>query len=97
MLLAIIFHTLIYLSPHSPKSIILGLIGPQRPSIGRKPSLGIKLGPNDHIFRDAQTIHHVWNITSSVRGPDGVKKRVYLINGQQFQYVHYLKYLTNTS
>ena len=45
------------------------------------PSLGIILHPNEHRSRNAgiATLH--WTITSDIRAPDGVKKRVYLING----------------
>lgn len=43
-------------------------------------SLGLVLNPEAHIHREPQTIHHVWNITSDIRAPDGVEKRVYLIN-----------------
>lgn len=41
------------------------------------------LQPNDHIFRESQTIRATWNITMEEREPDGVKKMVYLVNGKQ--------------
>ncbi|KAH8696228.1 multicopper oxidase-domain-containing protein [Talaromyces proteolyticus] len=40
------------------------------------------LHPNDHIFRKPQTIRMAWDVTMEERAPDGVKKMVYLINGQ---------------
>jgi hypothetical protein len=45
------------------------------------PSLGIVLHPENHRSRDAGIITLHWTITSDFRAPDGVKKRVYLING----------------
>jgi hypothetical protein len=45
------------------------------------PSLGIFLHPEDHRSRDAGIITLHWTITSDLRAPDGVKKSVYLING----------------
>jgi len=44
--------------------------------------LGIELHPEDHVFRQRRTITHHWTITSGLRSPDGVKKEVYLVNGQ---------------
>lgn len=40
-----------------------------------------RLHPEDHIFRTSTTIRQQWNITSDIRRPDGVSKRVYVING----------------
>jgi hypothetical protein len=45
------------------------------------PSLGIVLHPEEHRSRDAAIITLHWTITSGFGTPDGVKKRVYLING----------------
>ena len=45
------------------------------------PSLGIVLRPENHRLRDAGIITLHWTITSDFRAPDGVKKKVYLING----------------
>jgi len=42
--------------------------------------LGIRLHPEDHVSRPPTTVTHVWNITSGYRSPDGVKKKVYLVN-----------------
>jgi hypothetical protein len=47
------------------------------------PSLGIVLHPESHQSRDAGIITLHWTITSDFRAPDGVKKRVYLINGNR--------------
>ncbi|CAG8959839.1 hypothetical protein HYFRA_00001748 [Hymenoscyphus fraxineus] len=47
-----------------------------------KPILGIKLHPEDHENRPARTITYRWTISSDHRSPDGVKKKVYLVNGQ---------------
>jgi hypothetical protein len=44
-------------------------------------SLGIILHPEEHRSRDSVIITLHWTITSDFRAPDGVKKRVYLING----------------
>lgn len=41
-----------------------------------------RLHPEDHVFRSPSTIHHTWNITADFRRPDGVLKRVHLINGE---------------
>ncbi|RDL29994.1 uncharacterized protein BP5553_10621 [Venustampulla echinocandica] len=43
---------------------------------------GIQLHPEYHAERVAKTITHHWSITSDYRFPDGVKKSVYLVNGQ---------------
>jgi hypothetical protein len=47
------------------------------------PSLGIVLHPESHRSRNASIITLHWTITSDFRAPDGVKKRVYLINGNK--------------
>jgi FtsP/CotA-like multicopper oxidase with cupredoxin domain len=44
--------------------------------------LGIELHPGDHLFRQPTTITHHWTITSDICSPDGVKKKVYLVNGE---------------
>lgn len=44
--------------------------------------LGIPLHPEEHAYRHPTTIVHNWTITSGYRFPDGVKKKVYLVNGQ---------------
>lgn len=45
------------------------------------PSLGIVLHPEEHRSRNASIVTLHWTITSDFRAPDGVKKRVFLING----------------
>ncbi|OJJ51726.1 hypothetical protein ASPZODRAFT_55640 [Penicilliopsis zonata CBS 506.65] len=42
----------------------------------------ILLHPQDHVLRPADSLRHVWNITSGRKVPDGVAKDVFLINGQ---------------
>ncbi|TVY24202.1 Oxidoreductase [Lachnellula hyalina] len=44
--------------------------------------LGIQIHPYDHVSRPSKTITHHWNITSDYRSPDGIKKQVFLVNGQ---------------
>lgn len=39
-----------------------------------------KLHPEEHAFRDATTQTFDWRITTGLRRPDGVLKRVYLVN-----------------
>jgi hypothetical protein len=39
------------------------------------------LHPQDHVYREATTHQLDWRITAGYRRPDGVRKRVYLING----------------
>ncbi|KAJ5535332.1 hypothetical protein N7527_001586 [Penicillium freii] len=41
----------------------------------------IDLHPEDHVYRPAATQYLDWRVTSDFRRPDGVLKRVYLING----------------
>lgn len=45
-------------------------------------SLNVRLHQEAHSTRDATTQHLSWRITSGLRSPDGVQKRVYLINDQ---------------
>lgn len=45
-------------------------------------TLGILLHPQDHAYRRPKQLIQYWNITSEYRTPDGVLKKVYLINGQ---------------
>ncbi|OJD15165.1 hypothetical protein AJ78_04560 [Emergomyces pasteurianus Ep9510] len=40
-----------------------------------------ELHPEEHIYRPATTIRLNWTVTAGYRRPDGVLKRVYLING----------------
>lgn len=43
-----------------------------------------QLRPEDHIYRGAVTQTLNWSITAGQRRPDGVNKRVYLVNGMFF-------------
>ena len=47
----------------------------------RGSSIGIKLHPENHVYRAPAVIEHHWSISSGYRAPDGVRKRIYLING----------------
>jgi FtsP/CotA-like multicopper oxidase with cupredoxin domain len=47
----------------------------------RRP-LDLILKPQDHRSRAPKLVYQNWTVTSAVRRPDGVAKRVYLINGQ---------------
>jgi hypothetical protein len=42
----------------------------------------IELHPEKHVYRAPVTQHLDWQITADHRRPDGVLKRVYLINGK---------------
>jgi hypothetical protein len=53
-----------------------------------EPPLGIFLHPEDHRSRDPVTLRLHWTITSGFRAPDGVKKKVYLINGNSVLHVY---------
>ncbi|OAA53334.1 ferro-O2-oxidoreductase [Cordyceps fumosorosea ARSEF 2679] len=67
------------------------LVGPY---LGRQPQrlvhqqskprdeVAIPLHPQLHNNRDAKTLHFDWTVTSGLRSPDGVEKRVYLVNGE---------------
>ncbi|RMZ79361.1 hypothetical protein DV738_g3308, partial [Chaetothyriales sp. CBS 135597] len=43
---------------------------------------GIRLKPEDHIFRAPSTLEFNWEITKGIRWPDGVHKEVYLVNNR---------------
>lgn len=45
-------------------------------------TLGILLHPEDHSYRRPRQLTEYWNVTSEYRAPDGVLKKIYLINGQ---------------
>ena len=59
-----------------PRGLRYGLLTPQRES-----NLEHLLTPQDHVNRAPNTVHYVWKITTGFRAPDGVRKKVYLING----------------
>lgn len=63
---------------------------------GGAKTIGIILSPDKHTGRDAHNISLQWNITSSIREPDGVKKRVLLVNGKEPAcYQEYYVWLTD--
>ncbi|PYI07096.1 hypothetical protein BO78DRAFT_444304 [Aspergillus sclerotiicarbonarius CBS 121057] len=41
----------------------------------------IELHPESHVYRDSVAQHHDWEVTADYIRPDGVLKRVYLVNG----------------
>lgn len=41
-----------------------------------------ELHPEDHVYRETVTYTLDWSITAAYQRPDGVKKRIYLINGK---------------
>lgn len=43
--------------------------------------LGIPCHPEEHIYRKAMTLSYSFTVTAAFERRDGVKKRVYLING----------------
>lgn len=49
---------------------------------GSSHKIGIELHPTNHVFRSPKTISHHWTITKGFLSPDGVKKEVYLVNGE---------------
>ena len=51
-------------------------------SQGPEHGFGILLHPEEHIYRSADIVEHWWSISTGFRSPDGVRKRVYLINGK---------------
>lgn len=69
--------------------IVIAMTGLQNPAghstlftMGSEKYVGIDLHPEDHVDRPPTTIVQNWTITSDYRWPDGVKKMVYLVNGQ---------------
>ncbi|KAF9770267.1 hypothetical protein IL306_012217 [Fusarium sp. DS 682] len=44
--------------------------------------LGYRLHPEDHRSRSPTTLSFNWTITDGIRSPDGVEKRVYLVNDE---------------
>ncbi|KAH8802980.1 multicopper oxidase family protein [Xylogone sp. PMI_703] len=44
--------------------------------------VSIDLHPEDHIYRPPTTITLNWTVTSDYHWPDGVRKKVYMVNGQ---------------
>lgn len=48
---------------------------------GQDTPLAYRLHAQEHTSRPPTTLIFSWNITAGLRSPDGVEKRVYLING----------------
>ncbi|QPC62885.1 hypothetical protein HYE67_005116 [Fusarium culmorum] len=49
---------------------------------GQDTPLGYRLHAQEHTSRPPKTLVYNWNITAGIRSPDGVEKRVYLINDE---------------
>jgi hypothetical protein len=49
---------------------------------GSSHKIGIELNPTNHVFRTSKKISHDWTITKGFLSPDGVRKEVYLVNGE---------------
>jgi hypothetical protein len=80
LLLTIFFCVAIYLKLIS-QSLLSSYSGVEGSSAYQPPNLALVLNPDEHVYRGPKTIHYVWNITSDLRAPDGVTKKIYLING----------------
>ncbi|PNP76525.1 hypothetical protein FNYG_09944 [Fusarium nygamai] len=63
---------------------VVALHGPlsSRPSDDTTGHLGYRLHPEDHASRPPTTQYLNWTITAGTRSPDGVEKRVYLVNDE---------------
>lgn len=49
---------------------------------GQDTPLAYRLHAQEHVSRPSTTLVFRWNVTAGLRSPDGVEKRVYLINGK---------------
>jgi hypothetical protein len=49
---------------------------------GQDTPLAYRLHAQEHTSRPPTTLVFTWNVTAGLRSPDGVEKRVYLINGK---------------
>jgi hypothetical protein len=47
-----------------------------------KRDFGIFLHPEDHLSREPDVLHFSWKITKAIVAPDGVEKKVFLIDGK---------------
>jgi FtsP/CotA-like multicopper oxidase with cupredoxin domain len=58
-------------------------ITPDRPhsALHNETGFEILLHPDEHVYREPSALEYNWSVTADFRAPDGVKKRVYLING----------------
>jgi len=67
-------------SSHSPFLLPATFRRPE-PSFDNRIQQNGRLHPDDHVYRAATTQTLDWRVTTGQRRPDGVQKRVYLING----------------
>ncbi|KAF2499368.1 hypothetical protein BU16DRAFT_614808 [Lophium mytilinum] len=64
--------------PSYPQAPVLGAI---ETSLEHRRPLDLVLNPQAHQSRSPKIKYHNWTVTSEIRRPDGVAKKVYLING----------------
>ncbi|KAF5987243.1 L-ascorbate oxidase [Fusarium coicis] len=57
-------------------------VSSSRPSHDTTGHLGYRLHPEDHTSRPPTTLSFNWTIAAGTRSPDGVEKRVYLVNNE---------------
>ncbi|KAF5720936.1 putative multicopper oxidase [Fusarium globosum] len=64
--------------------IVVALYGPSSSPPGDDTTghLGYRLHPGDHATRPPTTQYFNWTIAAGTRSPDGVEKRVYLVNNE---------------
>lgn len=62
--------------------VVVALYGPSSspPGDDTTSHLGYRLHPEDHTTRPPTTQYFNWTIAAGSRSPDGVEKRVYLVN-----------------
>lgn len=68
-----------------PNIFDIGILRPSSSLVSSSATAGpwsSRLHPEDHVFRPQTTISLEWSITTGYRRLDGVKKRVYLVNGK---------------
>ena len=82
LLATIAIASLITVLHNSPPDILNFLHLGNNGAENLKQRIAIELYPYNHVFRAPKTIAHHWTITSGFLYPDGVKKEVYLVNGQ---------------
>ncbi|CAG8005243.1 unnamed protein product [Penicillium salamii] len=80
-LVACILITLVYLLQLTPRPPATLGVPEHHPNDERVTRPRIELHPEDHIYRTPVTQHLSWRVTSEYRRPDGVLKRVCLVNG----------------
>ena len=81
-LLAVVLSDRIKNYPSSFGPFSTGVLRPEPESKDGFTNIGIRLNPADHVHRPSTTLRFDWRITKGFRSPDGVRKEVYLINGQ---------------